>query len=141
FQALGRKGREHVVERPGVTDTRDLSIGRIDKLGVHRHPDVGMRERRCCDRERDECSEKNTKRSSHEGHHSTDCGAKVTRNSVTREVNTSGLRFYAESTATLRFSVGAQTPAAPPSARGSWPPSRLRLGCSTTAPAWPIVSE
>jgi valyl-tRNA synthetase len=33
------------------------------------------------------------------------------------------------------------TPAAPPSARGSWTPSSVPSGCSTTAPAWPIVSE
>ena len=33
------------------------------------------------------------------------------------------------------------TPAAPPSARGSCTPSSVPFGCSTTAPAWPMVSE
>ena len=33
------------------------------------------------------------------------------------------------------------TPAAPPSARGSCAPSSVPFGCSTTAPAWPMVSE
>ena len=32
-------------------------------------------------------------------------------------------------------------PAAPPSARGSCTPSSIPSGCSTTAPAWPMVSE
>ncbi len=40
----------------------------------------------------------------------------------------------------LRGHVG-HTPAAPPSARGSWAPSSMPSGCRITAPAWPIVSE
>jgi hypothetical protein len=34
-----------------------------------------------------------------------------------------------------------QSPAAPPSARGSCAPSSMPPGWITTAPAWPIVSE
>ena len=37
--------------------------------------------------------------------------------------------------------IQVQTPAAPPSARRSWAPSQIPLECSTTAPAWPIISE
>jgi hypothetical protein len=33
------------------------------------------------------------------------------------------------------FGAIPYTPAAPPSARGSWPPSSMPPGCSTTAPA------
>ena len=43
--------------------------------------------------------------------------------------------------ARLREVVTRYTPAAPPSARGSCTPSSVPSGCSTTAPAWPMVSE
>jgi acyl-CoA thioesterase-1 len=44
--------------------------------------------------------------------------------------------------ASIRFEARfAQMPAAPPSARGSCAPSSVPLGCSNTAPAWPMVSE
>src|SRR5215472_15293484 len=114
-----------------MTNTGNLAVGRIDEFGVHRHPDMGVRPRGRRNSERGECHEEYAERSSHREHHSTDCGAKVTRNSVTKPGCISD----------LRLARGIQVPAAPPSARGSWPPSRLRSGCITTAPEWPIVSE
>src|SRR5262252_8739090 len=61
LEPLDGKGREHVVERPGVTNTCDSPVGRVDQIGAHGHPNVRMRLRRSDDGERGECDEKTAK--------------------------------------------------------------------------------